>query len=61
MGKKKSPIDSMIIDLIIEHFNILAFKGKLEVLSGDEFMEIVELAEKLYFEKKLTSTIVAMA
>ena len=59
--KKNSPIDSMIIDLILEHYYILVLKGKKETLSGEEFMQIVELAEQQYYEQVLTDSKVGMA
>ena len=64
MSKKKkseSPIDSMIIDLILEHYNIQCLQGKRETLSGDEFMQIVQLAEQQYYEQVLTDSKVGMA
>ena len=48
--KSKSPIDSKIIDLILEHFNTQSFRGNKEVLTGNEFMKLVEYAEALYYE-----------
>ena len=48
---KKSPIDSEIVDLIMTHFNVLSFEGKPEILTGDQFTELVEIAEKLYYKK----------
>ena len=59
--KKNSPIDSMIIDLILEHYNKQVLKGKKETLSGEEFMQIVELAEQQYYEQVLTDSKVGMA
>ena len=50
----KSPIDSVIIDLILQHYNILSFEGKKTVLSSEEFDEIVEIAKKQYYEYMLT-------
>ena len=50
----KSPIDSVIIDLILQHYNILNFEGKKTVLSSEEFDEIVEIAKKQYYEYVLT-------
>ena len=60
--KKKitSPIDGMIVDLIMEHYNVQSFKGRRENLSGDEFMEIVEVAEAMYYEKLINSGEVGM-
>ena len=36
-------------------------KGKKETLSGEEFMQIVELAEQQYYEQVLTDSKVGMA
>ena len=58
---KKSPIDSMIVDLILEHYNVCAFNGEPEIITGDQFQIIVELAEKMYYEKKLTTSKIALA
>ena len=41
--KSKSPIDSKIIDLILEHFNTQSFRGNKEVLTGNEFMKLVDM------------------
>ena len=50
----KSPIDGLILDLILQHYNILNFEGKKTVLSSEEFDEIVEIAKKQYYEYMLT-------
>ena len=50
----KSPIDSVIIDLILQHYNILSFEGKKSTLTSEEFDEIVKVAEKQYYEYMLT-------
>ena len=47
----KSPIDSMIVDLIMEHFNIQSLEGREEILTGDQFSEVVKLAEAMYYEE----------
>ena len=47
----KSPIDSLIIDLILEHFNIESLEGRPEILTGDQFSELVKLAEGMYYEE----------
>ncbi len=59
--KLKSPIDSQIIDLIIEHYNIQSLEGRKEVLTGDQFTEIVELAEALYIEEQTKGQGLALA
>ena len=50
----KSPIDGLIIDLILQHYNILSFEGKKSILTSEEFDEIVKVAEKQYYEYVLT-------
>ena len=50
----KSPIDELIIDLILQHYNILSFEGKKSILTSEEFDEIVEIAKKQYYEYMLT-------
>ena len=47
----KSPIDSMIVDLIMEHFNIQSLEGREEILPGYQFSEVVKLAEGMYYEE----------
>ena len=50
----KSPIDSVVIDLILQHYNILSCEGKRSILTSEEFDEIVKVAEKQYYEYVLT-------
>mgnify|MGYP001187105313 CR=1 FL=1 len=59
--KIKSPIDTMIVDLIMEHYNMQMLQGKKESLSGEEFMELVVIAEQQYYEDVLTDVKVGMA
>lgn len=52
--KKKhltSKIDGIIIDLILEHYNIQEMSGKRAMLSGNQFMDLVNLAEEIYFKR----------
>ena len=51
--KLQSPIDSIIIDMILDHYNIQSATGKKESLSGDDFQEIVDSSKKIYFRKIL--------
>ena len=46
----KSKIDSEIIDLIMDHFNIQSLSGLNGGLSSEDFDDIVKLAEKMYYE-----------
>tara|TARA_B100000287_G_scaffold358626_1_gene350362 strand:+ start:1013 stop:1252 length:240 start_codon:yes stop_codon:yes gene_type:complete len=47
---QKSPIDSIIIDLVLEHFNRKSLSGEYEDITSDEFFNIVEQAHKQYVE-----------
>ena len=55
-NKLKSPIDSIIIDLILDHYNLLSLTNKKVVLSSDEFDEIVIQAKELYYENVIMDT-----
>ena len=57
----RSPIDELIIDLILQHYNILSFEGKKAVLTSEEFDKIVKVAEKQYYEYMLTDIKVGMS
>ena len=52
----KSVLDSTIIDMIMDHFNIQSLSGLDYGLSSEDFDDIVKLAEKLYYEKIMTET-----
>ena len=49
--KLKSPIDSIIVDLIIDYYNVQNFSGKKEMLSGETFDAICEQAKKIYYKQ----------
>ena len=55
-NKQKSPIDSIIIDLILDHYNLLSLTNKKVVLSSDEFDKIVIQAKELYYENVIMDT-----
>ncbi len=52
----KSEIDSIIIDLILEHFNILNLDHKESVLTDNEFDNIVIYAQDVYYKKVMEET-----
>jgi hypothetical protein len=54
--KKKSPIDSLIIDLILDHFNIQSLSGLKENITGEEFNTICAQAEEMYYDSILIGT-----
>ena len=49
--KLKSPIDNIIVDLIMDHFNAQAFAGQHEVLTSHDFESICDMAEAIYFKE----------
>ena len=51
MAEDKSPIDSIIIDMILEKFNIQSMTGVETRITGKEFDDIVKEAERLYYNK----------
>ena len=53
--KLKHEVDSTIVDLIMEHFNIQSFEGLKQNLSGKEFNEILEVAKDMYYMEMLKS------
>jgi hypothetical protein len=50
---KTSPIDSVIIDLILDHYNIQSIKGNRQSLSGADFDNLVADAQRVYYERVL--------
>jgi len=53
---KKSPIDSIIIDLILEHYNMQSIDHRRPILTDIEFDDIVAYAEELYYKKIMEET-----
>ena len=56
---QKSPIDSIIIDLVLEHFNHRSLAGTYEDMTSDEFFAIVEEAHKQYVKDVEKATLKA--
>ena len=52
----KSPIDGIIIDLIMDHFNIQSMSGIKENLTGEDFNDICAQAEEMYYDSILIGT-----
>ncbi len=44
----KSLIDSIIIDLILEHYNMLSINHREPILTDIEFDDIVKYAQEVY-------------
>ena len=51
MNKEYTNIDSIIVDLIMDHFNIQTMEGRSTNLSDDDFDRIVDVAESIYLKK----------
>tara|TARA_A100001011_G_C13681366_1_gene583824 strand:- start:33 stop:245 length:213 start_codon:yes stop_codon:yes gene_type:complete len=59
--KMKSPIDSVIVDMILDHFNRQSLEKKPETLTGQEFTDICLSAEEIYYEEILIEQSMARA
>jgi hypothetical protein len=53
---KESPIDSIIIDLILEHYNMLSLDHRKPMLSDIEFDDIVHYAQEVYYKRIMEDT-----
>ena len=51
MNKENMNIDAIILDLIMDHYNIQSVEGRRENLSSKDFDMIVDVAENIYFKK----------
>ena len=47
--------DHILVDLIMEHFNVQSLEGIEESLSGKQFNEILEVAKDMYYMEILKS------
>ena len=55
-----SPIDSIIIDLILEHYNIQSVDHRKPILTDTDFDDIVAYAQELYYKKIMDETPVGL-
>ena len=51
-----SEIDSIIIDMILEHYNIKYLQGRAPTMTDKEFDKIVEDAKEIYFKNIMVDT-----
>ena len=51
MIKKNTNIDMIIVDLIMDHFNIQTIEGQRQMLTSRDFDYICEMAESIYLKK----------
>jgi len=57
---KGSPIDSIIIDLILEHYNMLSIDHRRPILTDNDFDDIVKYAQEVYYKKIMEETPVGL-
>ena len=51
MNKENTNIDQIIVDLIMDHYNVQSIQGKAEVLSAKDFDKICDVAESIFLKK----------
>ncbi len=51
MNKEQTNIDTIIVDLIMDHFNVQTMEGLKPRLSDSDFDDICDIAEKIYLKK----------
>ena len=51
MNKENTNIDKIIVDLIMDHFNIQTIEGQRQMLTSRDFDDICEMAESIYLKK----------
>ena len=51
MNRENTNIDTIIVDLIMDHFNVQTMEGKPTFLSDGDFDRIVDVAESIYLKK----------
>ena len=44
-------IDRIIVDLIMDHFNVQSMEGRRQHLSSSDFDSICDIAESIYLKK----------
>jgi len=54
-------IDKIIVDLIMEHFNIQNIEGRRQSLTSTDFDYIVDMAESIYLKKVIVTEKPALA
>ena len=48
--KTKSPVDGIIIDMILDHYNMQSMSAHPESLTGENFNDICKEAETIYYK-----------
>ena len=57
----KSPIASVIVDMILVHYSRQSLEKKPETLTGQEFTDICLSAEEIYYEEMMIEKQMARA
>ena len=55
MSKKQLPdnIDTLIVDLILDYYNMQEINGHRKALTSEDFDDIIQNAERLYYKNIL--------
>ena len=61
MNKENTNIDKIIVDLIMDHFNIQTIEGRRQTLTSRDFDYIVDMAENIYLKKVIITEKPALA
>jgi len=51
MNKEQTNIDTIIVDLIMDHFNVQTMEGLSPRLSDSDFDDICDMAESIFLKK----------
>jgi len=51
MNKEHTNIDTIIVDLIMDHFNVQTMEGLAPRLSDSDFDNICDIAESIFLKK----------
>jgi len=51
MNREQTNIDTIIVDLIMDHFNVQSMEGLSPRLSDSDFDDICDMAESIFLKK----------
>jgi len=61
MNKEHTNIDTIIVDLIMDHFNVQTMEGLSPRLSDSDFDDICDMAESIFLKKVIIQEKPALA
>ncbi len=61
MNKEQTNIDTIIVDLIMDHFNVQTMEGLSPRLSDSDFDDICDMAESIFLKKVIIQEKPALA